>query len=81
MASTERDKMISGEMYNAADPDLVESRLVARDLLLEYNTTSERKEVERTAIMQKLIPNSGADLFIQVADVPSLALCVQSGFH
>lgn len=59
--------MIGGELYDAADPELVELRLQARDLLLDYNTTSERKETERKATLQRLIPNGGKDFFIQVS--------------
>ena len=37
--STERDKMLAGEMYDPMDPQLVEARLRARDLCQALNAT------------------------------------------
>eukprot|EP00603_Paraphysomonas_imperforata_P006127 CAMPEP_0114436016 /NCGR_PEP_ID=MMETSP0103-20121206/13189_1 /TAXON_ID=37642 ORGANISM="Paraphysomonas imperforata, Strain PA2" /NCGR_SAMPLE_ID=MMETSP0103 /ASSEMBLY_ACC=CAM_ASM_000201 /LENGTH=189 /DNA_ID=CAMNT_0001606181 /DNA_START=38 /DNA_END=607 /DNA_ORIENTATION=+ len=63
--SSEREKMLSGELYDAGDPELVEARLQARDKLLAYNHTSEREEEKRNTILKELIPSSGEGLFIQ----------------
>ena len=65
MQKSEKEKMLSGEMYDASDPELVEDRIQARDLLLQYNNTSERNEVERSDILRRLISKGGEGLFLQ----------------
>ena len=46
--------MISGAPYRASDPELVEGRLRAQELLALYNTTAPRATGERTAILHEL---------------------------
>jgi maltose O-acetyltransferase len=62
---TEKEKMLDGELYNALDPQLTEERTVTRLLLLELNNGREDEPEKRAAILQKLIPNAGADLWLQ----------------
>lgn len=38
---TEKEKMLAGEMYNPADPELVKDRLEARRIVRIYNETLE----------------------------------------
>lgn len=35
---TEKEKMLAGEVYYAADPDLIEELMVTREALYEYNS-------------------------------------------
>lgn len=63
--SSEREKMLRGDLYDAGDAELVEARLRARDLLLAYNSTSERMEEQRAAALKQLIPHSGEGIFVQ----------------
>src|SRR5919107_3285754 len=51
---TEREKMIAGEPYRAADPELVEARLRAQDLLARYNASAPRGDAERGALLREL---------------------------
>lgn len=50
---TEKEKMLAGELYSAADPELVKDRTKARDYLKDENFT-------------ELIPNAPENLYIQV---------------
>jgi maltose O-acetyltransferase len=51
---SEREKMISGAPYRASDPELVDGRLRAQELLALYNATTPRSTGERTAILHEL---------------------------
>jgi len=39
---TARDQMVAGELYDASDPELVDARARARQLLARYNTSGDR---------------------------------------
>ena len=62
---TEKDKMLSGEMYNPMDPQLVEDRLKARILFQEINQINDGSKVERDATFYKLINNAKEGLWIE----------------
>jgi maltose O-acetyltransferase len=62
---TEKEKMLSGELYNALDPELNGERLRARLLLKELNDSREDEEEKRKAIISELIPDAGANLWLQ----------------
>lgn len=62
---TEKEKMLSGELYNALDKELTQERLNARLLLKRLNDTGEDKEENKNQILKKIIPNKGENLFIQ----------------
>lgn len=57
--------MLSGELYNALDKQLSDERLRTRLLLKELNDTREDQSEERLRILKELIPNAGADLWLQ----------------
>lgn len=57
--------MLSGELYNALDPELSEERLKARLLLSELNNSREDEEEKRNSILKKLIPDAGAGFWLQ----------------
>lgn len=61
---TEQEKMISGELYDPADAQLVAERQRARDLLRRFNATPEDCEQERAAIFRELL-GADTDVFIQ----------------
>jgi maltose O-acetyltransferase len=52
---TEKQKMISGELYDPYDTQLVEDRRRARDLLKSLNDSREDEEEERARILAELI--------------------------
>jgi maltose O-acetyltransferase len=51
---SEREKMITGELYRASDPELVEAHLRAQELLVRYNATAPRAAAERNVILRDL---------------------------
>ena len=62
---TEKQKMLSGELYDASDKELTNERLQARLLLKELNDKRENEAEKIDQILKYLIPNKGKDLFIQ----------------
>lgn len=59
--STERKKMLAGERYNAADPELVNGRRRARDLLARFNSSKD----SRQEIYASLFGSTGSDIEIE----------------
>jgi len=57
--------MLDGELYVALDPQLTQERTHTRLLLLELNNGREDEQEKRAEILKQLIPNAGADLWIQ----------------
>ena len=51
---TEKQRMLSGELYFAYDPELVAERLRARRLLHSYNATGPEATAERRALLLQL---------------------------
>ncbi|HSU51227.1 MAG TPA: sugar O-acetyltransferase [Segetibacter sp.] len=62
---TEKEKMLSGELYNALDQQLSDERLKTRLLIKALNDTREDEVIERRKILQQLIPHAGAELWLQ----------------
>lgn len=62
---TEKEKMLAGELYDALDKQLSAERLKARLLIKELNDTREDQTEERKRILKDLIPQAGADLWLQ----------------
>ncbi|TBW26670.1 sugar O-acetyltransferase [Gramella sp. KN1008] len=62
---TEKEKMLSGELYNALDEELADERLHARLLIKELNDSREDEVQKRKGILDDLLPNARKDLWIQ----------------
>lgn len=62
---TEKEKMLSGEMYDPMDPELVEDRLNARLLFQEINQIKDTKKGKRDAIFYKLLRNVEEGLWVE----------------
>lgn len=62
---TEKEKMLNGELYNAADPQLLRERLKARMLTRLYNQTLETEENKRTELLQELFGSTEKNLYIE----------------
>ncbi|MBO7748140.1 acetyltransferase [Paenibacillus sp. MWE-103] len=62
---TEKEKMLSGELYQAADPVLTKDRLNARRLTRLYNQTLETEHEERQAILRELFGSTGRSLYVE----------------
>ena len=52
---SEKEKMLAGELYNAADEELVSEREHARNLLYEFNHTRPGDKEKRQEIIKQLI--------------------------
>lgn len=62
---TEKQKMLSGELYNALDKELSKERLRARLLIKDLNDSGENEEEKRKIILKELLPNMGASFWLQ----------------
>ena len=62
---TERQKMLSGELYDALDPELVAARARARDLCQALNATSEAEHDERRRLLTALFGAGGDTVWMQ----------------
>src|SRR6188474_2250471 len=62
---TEREKMLSGELYVASDPELLAARVRARELIRRYNASSDQDPAERAAILRDLLSSAPADVYIE----------------
>lgn len=60
-----RERMLSGKLYLASDPELTEMRLRARRLTREYNVTREDEGPRRTEILRELLGEVGEGCFIE----------------
>lgn len=57
--------MINGELYQAADPELIKDRGNARRLTRLFNQTTETEENRRTEILKELFGSTGKSLYIE----------------
>ena len=55
---TEREKMLSGELYDPTDKELEQLRLNAHKLARKYNSTDEDQPEEQAKILQELLPTT-----------------------
>ena len=62
---TEKEKMLSGELYNALDQQLVQERTRARLLLQKLNNAGADDTETINSILQDLIPQARKDLWMQ----------------
>jgi maltose O-acetyltransferase len=63
--TTERDKMLRGELYDPLDPQLCADRLRARLLFQALNQTRDDQTAERARLIGELLPSSGPSLWIE----------------
>jgi maltose O-acetyltransferase len=61
---TEKEKMLSGELYRAWDPQLAQERLRARDLTRAFNNTAAAEREVRQEILSRLL-GSGEGVWIE----------------
>ncbi|KHF40100.1 maltose acetyltransferase domain-containing protein [Halalkalibacter okhensis] len=64
---TEKEKMLNGELYQAADPELVKERLNARRLTRLFNESLETDEDKRIKLLKELFGSTGEALYIEPA--------------
>lgn len=61
----EKQKMISGELYDPEDYELLEERREARRLTHLFNNTTEFEEEKRQKILEKLFERSNGNIYIE----------------
>ena len=65
MSTTEREKMLAGEMYLASDAELTAGRQRARALTRRFNATSEEQSAERHEILRDLFGAVGPRIEVE----------------
>ena len=65
MIKTEKEKMLHGELYNPADPQLIKERENARRLTRLYNETSETEHGKRKELLKELFGSTGENIGIE----------------
>jgi maltose O-acetyltransferase len=65
MASTEREKMLAGDLYLASDPELVELRRRAREVTSVYNRTSQDELSTREQLLRSLLGRCGSKVWVE----------------
>jgi maltose O-acetyltransferase len=63
--TSERERMLGGELYLASDPELVAARTRARRLWQRYNLTDPEAAPERDRILRELLGRLGAGAVIE----------------
>lgn len=63
--SSEWQKMVNGELYNALDLELVQARTRARDLCQDLNATRGAQDEERRSILRQLFARGGDTVWMQ----------------
>lgn len=62
---TEKEKMVSGKIYDPSDKELETLRINAHRLCKDFNNLYDEEEEKREAILDELIPNRKEGVFIQ----------------
>ncbi len=62
---TEKEKMLSGEMYDAKDPQLTAERRRARDLCKSLNESHDSEQELRNSIIRELLGRAGDEVWIE----------------
>ena len=79
MEGSEKEKMLSGELYRASDPELVRDRLRCRSLLRSFN--AEPEEEPRLAVLRDLLGRIGDRTSVQPPFACDYGYNVQIGDH
>jgi len=63
--TTEKQKMLNGELYNAADSELINERSAARIFMRRFNEAGEDKMEQRIKALHQMIPSQGENVWIE----------------
>ena len=63
--NSEKEKMLNGELYNAADTELLKERLNARRLTRLYNETLESDDIKKAELVKELLGSTKKNLYIE----------------
>jgi maltose O-acetyltransferase len=76
---TELQKMLAGELYMAADAELVALRKRARQLTRLYNSTTEEETAKRFSLLQQLFGKAGPKIEIEPPFYCDYGVHIQAG--
>lgn len=62
---TEKEKMLTGKIYDASDKELAALQAKAHRLSKDYNDTYENEQKKRTEILNELLPKMGGGTYLQ----------------
>lgn len=62
---TEKEKMISGELYNAGDEELIKDRAVAKNMCFEYNKLPSAEIIKRMALIKNIFGKTGNQVIVE----------------
>ena len=65
MPTTEKQKMLAGELYNGMDPELVQMRSQTRQLMRLYNATTQEEGARRQELLKELLGGLGNNVWIE----------------
>jgi maltose O-acetyltransferase len=65
LMKTEKQKMLDGEMYNPADPELFKDREKAREQVRLFNQSLETELETRTTLLKSLFGSTGENISIE----------------
>jgi len=63
--NSEKEKMLNGQLYNAADPELLKERLNARRLTRLYNETLESDDYKKAELVKELLGSTQKKVYIE----------------
>ena len=64
MRMTEREKMLSGRLYDCGDPELLERWHLAKDLIKQYNGLSSADLKAKETVLRQLLGGCGENVWI-----------------
>ena len=62
---TEKEKMLSGELYNSLDPELFDMRLEAKERVYEFNSLKPDKVEKRAKLLKGFLGKCGNSIYIE----------------
>ena len=62
---TEKEKMLTGQLYDPSDPQLVKERISARKLTRLFNGTVETEDVKRTELLKELFGSTERNIKVE----------------
>ncbi len=62
---TEKEKMIAGKIYDAAEKQLLKDRAKAHRICKDYNDTYEEEEEKRLELLKQLMPDMAKGVYLQ----------------
>lgn len=65
MMTSQKQRMLAGELYDPLDPELAADRMRARELMHRLNATAPRDTRLLTELVAALLPNVGAGLLLE----------------